>query len=137
MAERCEAGEPIHDNSWLFRNYSVRFNGKLRRLSGSERGHAITRDSISPIVNEAAARPNKPGLRGNSRSSRSMARQINCVSPVQLRIPDVLAHTFATNVGPVNVVPATKIFLVEVETLQTVDIPNEMDQVSVPLESRC
>src|SRR5439155_23755253 len=56
IAERREAGEPIDDDSWLFRNYSERVEGKLQRISASQRGHALSRDAISQIVNEAAKR---------------------------------------------------------------------------------
>jgi len=70
ISERREAGEPIDDESWLFRNYSERVSGKLLRLSARERGHALSRDAISQIVNEAAQ---KAGLQ----VKRSIGKTIN------------------------------------------------------------
>jgi integrase len=54
MQERRDAGEPIDDDSWLFRTYSIKFEGKLRRIARDKRGPAITRDWISEVIKEVA-----------------------------------------------------------------------------------
>ena len=60
VEERMENGEPLDDDSWLFRSYSktkiVKGRKVLVRMSKMEKGKPITSTTIREIVDEAASK---------------------------------------------------------------------------------
>ncbi|RLI29069.1 MAG: hypothetical protein DRO46_03160 [Candidatus Hecatellales archaeon] len=69
LKERKEAGEPLHDESWLFRSYSVKREGysKPVKVSRSAEGPPLTTSAIRQIVHEAAL---KAGLQRKASAKR-------------------------------------------------------------------
>jgi hypothetical protein len=56
IQHRRDAGEPIDNDTWLFRNHSQRLKVGLRRISARERGSPLKHELISDMVKKAATR---------------------------------------------------------------------------------
>jgi integrase len=54
IEERKEKGEKIDDESWLFRSYSIKTDGKMKKLSYDSPSRSISGSQILSIVKEAA-----------------------------------------------------------------------------------
>jgi hypothetical protein len=94
MNERRDAGEPIDDESWLFRTYSMRLHGKLQRISRDTRGPAIRSDFISEMVQEVA-------ITAGVQKKRLIGKMINGTQKVKYdvhcpRLPTLLETADAT-----------------------------------------